>query len=108
MPIRAIMFDLGNTLMYAKAPDMWPAVIQRGNRALMEHFCNLGIIKESDSLFDGFTNQGSHLLRVFGRSVSKTHPHTPETDCRNLKPTPSKFSLLHSISVGKILPYALS
>ena len=52
MLIRAVIFDLGNTLMYPVAPDLWPEVIKRGNKALMDHLCKLNIITDSDC--DGF------------------------------------------------------
>ena len=48
MLIRAVIFDLGNTLMYPVAPDLWPEVIQRGNRALMDYLCEHNIIADSD------------------------------------------------------------
>jgi len=57
MPIRAVMFDLGNTLMHAVAPDMWPEVIQRGNQALMDYLCNLDILKECDTFMDEFNQR---------------------------------------------------
>jgi len=59
MPIRAVMFDLGNTLMYAVAPDMWPEVIHRGNQALMDYLCNLDILTECDTFTVEF-NQRLH------------------------------------------------
>ena len=59
MPIRAVMFDLGNTLMHAVAPDMWPEVIHRGNQALMDYLCNLGILTECDTFTAEF-NQRLH------------------------------------------------
>jgi putative hydrolase of the HAD superfamily len=48
MLIRAIIFDLGNTLMYPVAPDLWPEVIKRGNQALMDYLCDLNILTDSD------------------------------------------------------------
>ena len=48
MLIRAVIFDLGNTLMYPVAPDLWPEVIQRGNRALMDYLCNLNILADTE------------------------------------------------------------
>ena len=59
MPIRAIMFDLGNTLMHAVAPDMWPDVIRHGNQALMDYLCNQGILTECDTFTLEF-NQRLH------------------------------------------------
>ena len=59
MPIRAVMFDLGNTLMHAVAPDMWPEVIHRGNQALMDYLCNLNILTECDTFTVEF-NQRLH------------------------------------------------
>lgn len=61
MPIRAVMFDLGNTLMHAVAPDMWPEVIHRGNQALMDYLCNLGILTECDT----FTVEFNQRLRQY-------------------------------------------
>ena len=48
MLIRAVIFDLGNTLMYPVAPDLWPEVIRRGNQALMDYLCNLKILVDSE------------------------------------------------------------
>jgi len=48
MLIRAVIFDLGNTLMYPIAPDLWPEVIKRGNRALMDYLCNLNILIDTE------------------------------------------------------------
>jgi len=59
MPIRAIMFDLGNTLMHAVAPDMWPEVIHHGNQALMNYLCNLHILTDCDNFTVEF-NQRLH------------------------------------------------
>ena len=59
MPIRALMFDLGYTLMHAVAPDIWPEVIHRGNQALMDYLCNLGILTECDTFTAEF-NQRLH------------------------------------------------
>jgi putative hydrolase of the HAD superfamily len=59
MLIRAVIFDLGNTLMYPVASDLWPEVIKRGNQALMEHLCNLNIISDCDNFLLEF-NQRLH------------------------------------------------
>ena len=57
MPIRAVMFDLGNTLMHAVAPDMWPEVIRRGNQSLMDFLCNRDILTECDTFTDEFNQR---------------------------------------------------
>ena len=58
MAIRAIMFDLGNTLMHPVAPpEMWPGVIKRGNEALMEHLCRQGILDECDTFVTDFNQR---------------------------------------------------
>jgi len=58
MTIRAVMFDLGNTLMHAVAPpEMWPEVIRRGNQALMDYMCDLDILKECDTFMDEFNQR---------------------------------------------------
>jgi len=59
MLIRAVLFDLGNTLMYPVASDLWPEVIRRGNLALMEYLCNLDILTDCDTFVDEF-NQRLH------------------------------------------------
>jgi len=59
MPIRAIMFDLGNTLMHAVAPDMWPDVIRHGNEALMDYLCSRDILTDCDNFTLEF-NQRLH------------------------------------------------
>ena len=59
MLIRAVIFDLGNTLMYPVAPDLWPEVIRRGNKALMDYLCSLGILTDCDNFMLEF-NQRLH------------------------------------------------
>ena len=59
MLIRAVIFDLGNTLMYSVAPDLWPEVIQRGNEALMEYLCSRDILTDCDNFVVEF-NQRLH------------------------------------------------
>lgn len=59
MLIRAVIFDLGNTLMYPVAPDLWPEIIQRGNQALMDHLCELNILTDCDNFMFEF-NQRLH------------------------------------------------
>jgi len=59
MLIRAVIFDLGNTLMYPVAPDLWPEVIQRGNQALMDYLCQLNILMDCDNFMFEF-NQRLH------------------------------------------------
>ena len=59
MLIRAVIFDLGNTLMYPVASDLWPEVIKRGNQALMEYLCNLNLLTDCDDFLLEF-NQRLH------------------------------------------------
>lgn len=59
MLIRAVIFDLGNTLMYPIASDLWPEVIKRGNQALMDHLCDLNILTDCDTFMFDF-NQRLH------------------------------------------------
>lgn len=63
MLIRAVIFDLGNTLMYPVAPDLWPEVIKRGNQALMEHLCNLNVL--SDTECDDFMLEFNQKLHEY-------------------------------------------
>lgn len=57
MPIRAVIFDLGYTLMHAVAPDMWPEVIRRGNQALTDYLCSLGVLNDCDTLMLEFNQR---------------------------------------------------
>lgn len=57
MLIRAVIFDLGNTLMYPVAPDLWPEIIQRGNKALMDHLCKLNILTDCDTFMLDFNKR---------------------------------------------------
>ena len=59
MLIRAIIFDLGNTLMYPVAPDLWPEVIKCGNQALMDYLCERDILTDCDNFMLEF-NQRLH------------------------------------------------
>lgn len=59
MLIRAVIFDLGNTLMYPVAPDLWPEVIKRGNQALMDYLCEHNILTDCDDFMFEF-NQRLH------------------------------------------------
>lgn len=59
MLFRAVIFDLGNTLMYPVAPDLWPEVIQRGNKALMDYLCKRDILTDCDTFLVEF-NQRLH------------------------------------------------
>jgi HAD superfamily hydrolase (TIGR01662 family) len=57
MLIRTVIFDLGNTLMYPVAPDLWPEVIHRGNQALMEYLCSLNILTDCDTFLVEFNQR---------------------------------------------------
>ncbi len=59
MLIRAVIFDLGNTLMYPVASDLWPEVIQRGNQALMDYLCERNILTDCNTFMLEF-NQRLH------------------------------------------------
>ena len=57
MSIRAVMFDLGNTLMHAVAPDLWPDVIRHGNQATMDYLCEMDILRECDTFMFEFNQK---------------------------------------------------
>ena len=57
MAIRAVLFDLGNTLMYAKTPELWPDVIRRGNQALIKYLSELGYLDQQDEFLQEFNNR---------------------------------------------------
>src|SRR6266513_6546261 len=52
-------------------------------------------IEKRHTLFKCRSNQRNHILLVLGRTVAKTHSHTPEPDRRNLQFTYSESALLH-------------
>lgn len=72
MLIRAVIFDLGNTLMYPIAPDLWPEIIQRGNRALMDHLCELNILKECDTFMLEFNERLHQYYKERDRLMIET------------------------------------
>ena len=58
MPLRAVMFDLGNTLMHAVAPpEMWPEIIRRGNDALIDHLCEQGFLEDCNTFVVEFNQR---------------------------------------------------
>ncbi len=57
MEIRAVLFDLGNTLMHPVDPDNWPQVLQQGNQALMDYLCESGLDIDCDSFADEFNHR---------------------------------------------------
>ena len=61
MGIRAVLFDLGNTLMHAVDPDDWPQVLQRGNQALVDYLCERGL----DINCDSFAGEFNHRLQNY-------------------------------------------
>ena len=63
MQIRAVIFDLGNTLMYSVAPDLWPEVIRRGNQALMDYLSEQGILNDSDNFVLEFNERLQHYYK---------------------------------------------
>ncbi len=61
MKIRAVLFDLGNTLMHAVNPDDWPQVLKRGNQALVDYLCEGGL----DIDCDNFAGDFNHRLNEY-------------------------------------------
>src|SRR6266404_2736080 len=52
-------------------------------------------IEKRHTLFKCRSNQRNHLLLLLGRTVAKTHSHTPQPDRGNLQISFPEFALLH-------------
>jgi HAD superfamily hydrolase (TIGR01662 family) len=61
-PLRAILFDLGGTLMYSRQP--WEPILQQGYEALARSLCENGLDLDCASLPDAIRY---HLDRYFAR-----------------------------------------
>ena len=85
MPIRAVLFDLGNTLMHAVNPDDWPQVLRCGNQALVDYLCAQELPIDCDTFADEF-NQ-------------RLHKYYTERDVRMLET--STFSVLKELLAEK-------
>src|SRR6476661_2607930 len=56
---------------------------------------DFGRIEEGNSLFNGRTDDGDHLLLFPGRAIhTKAHAHTAQAEGRDFQITFSKFALL--------------
>jgi len=54
MPIQALLFDLGSTLIYAKDP--WPPIYQRADRALAEVLRRAGIHLDPNRFYEDYAS----------------------------------------------------
>lgn len=54
MPIQAILFDLGSTLIYAKDP--WPPIYRQADRALADVLRRAGIDLDPDRFYEDYTS----------------------------------------------------
>jgi len=57
MKIRAVLFDLGNTLMHSVDPDHWPQVLEQGNQALVDYLCEGGLDIDCDTFAGDFNHR---------------------------------------------------
>jgi len=57
MKIRAVLFDLGNTIMHSVDPDDWPQVLRRGNQSLVEYLCESGLAIDCDTFASDFNRR---------------------------------------------------
>ena len=69
--IRAVLFDLGGTLMYSRAP--WEPIFERGYQALVDSLCDQGITLDCKELPRVVQY---HLDRYFARRDKDLHETT--------------------------------
>lgn len=69
--LRALLFDLGGTLMYSRDP--WEPILERGYRALAESLCEQGFILDCAELPQTLRY---HLDRYFARRDQDLHETT--------------------------------
>ena len=62
MSIRAVLFDLGDTLMYPLR-NAWPEIISRGNLALTERLCQAGLDIECQHFHEQFNQRLDEYYR---------------------------------------------
>ncbi len=88
--IQAVVFDLGNTLMYAPAP--WPPVVIQADRALADSLCAQGLDIDCDHFHDEFRQrlqdyynrrdqdlyETSYLFVLRELLTEKGHPNLPQ------------------------------
>lgn len=72
MLIRAVLFDLGNTLMYPVAADLWPEVIKRGNKALMDYLCMQNVLIDCDNFMYEFNQRLHHYYEKRDKQMIET------------------------------------
>jgi putative hydrolase of the HAD superfamily len=77
--IRAVLFDLGGTLMYSRDP--WEPIFERGYQALADSFCAQGIVLDCAELLKTVRY---HLDRYFTRRDEDLHETTYITVLREL------------------------
>jgi putative hydrolase of the HAD superfamily len=88
--IQAIIFDLGNTLMYA--PNPWPPIVIQADRALADTLCAHGVEIDCDNFHTEFRQrlqtyydqrdqdlyETSYLFVLRELLAEKGHPNLPE------------------------------
>lgn len=88
--IQAVIFDLGNTLMYA--PNPWPPIVAQADRALADFLCAKGLDIDCDRFHDQFRQrlqeyydrrdkdlyETSYLFVLHELLAEKGHPSLPE------------------------------
>ncbi|GAB4430982.1 MAG: hypothetical protein Kow002_19320 [Anaerolineales bacterium] len=57
MRIRAVLFDLGDTLMHAVDPNAWTQTLKRGNQALVDYLCDRKLDIDCDTFADEFNQR---------------------------------------------------
>lgn len=92
--IQAVIFDLGNTLMYAPRP--WPPITIQADRALAEYLCLKGVEIDCDTFHTEFRQrlhsyydqrdkdlyETSYLFVLRELLAEKGHPNLPEATLR--------------------------
>lgn len=77
--IRAVLFDLGNTLMFS--PQPWAPILQQAEHALAQSLCDQKLISDCDTFQLDFKNS---LNNYYNSRDNDLFEHTTEAVLRNL------------------------
>jgi len=96
MKFRALFFDLGNTLLYAR--DSWKVLARRSDKALAEYLRQQGIISETAPFLDTFVRA---LETYYAHRENHLVEHSTFEILRRCLPEGTPDSILHAALAKK-------